>query len=188
MSTLSEILRQSQDLEQAIIEAGGELSPQMAEALIAVDLNLADKVDATDVMFTRLEMAASYWSTKAEQYKRISKGLEGAQKQLKEHVKAVMLASGKTEAAGIDVRFKLQKTRAALVLDESVPLSDGYTKTTVLISPDQEKIRTDLELGVPVAGATLKPSWALRSYATKRTPEFQYQYPQTSKRGESDEK
>jgi hypothetical protein len=165
MSTLIDLIQHISDLEQAILENNGEITEVMEKAIAEVNLDLAEKIDATDIVLSRIKMSSGFWMERADKLYAVAKGLEELHKQLNNHIKNVMAQSGKTELIGNDVCFKLAKTKPALEVDEA-KLDPKYFR--VKVAPDQEKIRTDIELGVPVEGARLRDSFALRTTVNKR--------------------
>lgn len=165
--SLFEIVFQSQVLTQQIIEAGGELSPELEQALEQVDLAITAKVDGYNAVMDRLELEATYWKAKADMYSKIAKAHTAAQDRMKNAIKQAMQAMGKTEVCGDDVKFKLANAQPKLILDEAkIPKEFKMIVTTHVV--DKERIKTALKEGFAVAGAQLEPSVALRAYVNKK--------------------
>lgn len=164
--SLQEYLKDSQMIELAIIENGGEISLEMEEFLTKVNLDIAESVDRTHMTLDRFDNAVTYWKSKASEYSRIASSLENAHKRLKDRIKSVMRDAGKTDLIGVEYRYKLSKLKPVVkLIEEDVPKE--YFKEKITLVPDKERIRQDLELGVPVAGAILEESFALRPYPNK---------------------
>lgn len=164
--SLHESIKDSQSLELAIIENGGELTPELETALTAISLDVAESVDRTHFALDRIENAAGYWKAKAAEYKKISDSLETAHDRLKGYIKGVMVESGKTDLTGVEVRYRLSRAKPKVVIDEA-KLAPAYFKEKITLVPEKERIKQDLELGVPVDGARLEESFTLRAYPNK---------------------
>lgn len=166
-STLYSLVIQAQAIEQKIMEAGGELTPEVEEALTRVDLSLAEKVDGYDFVIERMENQSEYWKAKAALFSKIAKSYETARERLKNSIKDAMVSLGKTEISGNDVRFKLQNNAPKLVIDDT-KIPDGFKMQVVTTVVDKERIKSALKDGIPVQGASLEQGQHVRSYANKK--------------------
>lgn len=165
--TLVQQLEEASRLEAMLVESGGELTPEIEARLLTVDLNVASRVDAVHTLLARFDAAADYWTERANESLQVADALKAAHKRLKEHVKKIMIDTGRKDLPGEAVRYKLSNAKAKLIVDET-QLERDYLKERVTYSPDQEKIRADIELGVPVKGAFLEPAYTLRPYPNKK--------------------
>lgn len=166
-NTLYSLVTQAQAIEQQIMEAGGELSPEVEQALTQVDLSLAEKIDSYDFVMDRLEGQSDYWKAKAALYTKISKSYDGVRERLRTAIKDAMIALNKTEIAGNDVRFKLQNSAPKLIIDEA-KVSDKFKMQITTMVIDKERIKSALKDGIPVEGATLEQGQHIRPYANKK--------------------
>lgn len=164
---LFELVAEANGITKAIIEAGGELSPELETALINIDLAMAEKVDGYDHVMERLEHEAEYWKAKADAYAKIAKAHANAKERMKNAIKSAMQAMEKTEVKGVDVRFKMTPVKPKLVIDQAT-LDPSYLMQVTTSVPDKERIEMALRLGDEVMGAKLEQSFALRSYANKK--------------------
>ena len=164
--TLFSLVSQANAIEQAIAEAGGELSPEIEAALANIDIAVASKVDGYNAVMDRLDALAAYWKAEADKRAKIAKSVSAASDRLNANIKAAMLKMGKDEVIGNDVRFKLAKTKGRLVINEQ-ELDPSFKMEIRDVVPDKERIKTALEDGFSVSGATLEPSFSLRSYTIK---------------------
>jgi D-ribose pyranose/furanose isomerase RbsD len=163
-TTLHEIVSKVSDITAQIVEANGEISPDVENQLIEIDLSLARKIDSYSVVMERLESEADYWDKKAKMMKAIADSHYKLREKLRERIKEAMIAMEKTEIRGSDVRFKLCKTQPRLVVNEGeLPLN--YKR--VVLEIDKEKIKADLKNQVEVPGASLQESFALRTFANR---------------------
>lgn len=165
-TTLKELLHTTNEITDLLIESGGELTPEIEDKMRVSEVNLPKKIDSYSFILDRLKSEAAYFKQKADFYSSISKACKNAQERLKDNVKHVMISSDESELLGNDIKFKLSKTKPSLHIDET-KISKEYRYQEVREVIDKEKIREDLELGVPVQGASLVPSFSLRTYANK---------------------
>jgi hypothetical protein len=165
--SLFELVAQSNGLTQMIIEAGGELSPELEKQLTQLDLSVAEKVDGYNFAIDRLALEASHWKSKADFYLKIAKACETAQARIKDSLKKAMLDLGKTEIQGNDIRYVLSNTQPKLELDEKA-LDPAYKMEIRELVPDKERIKLELKRGAQISGAKLIPGYSLRPYANKK--------------------
>jgi hypothetical protein len=166
--TLHSLVQQAQAIEAAIVEVGGELSPELEKLLENLDLTIAEKLDGYSFIMDRFENEAAFFRTKADTFARVSKGLLLFQDKLKERVKLAMVAMGKDEVKGNEVRFKLSNSAPKLVIENESMLPAAYQKIVQTVVPDKEKIREDLSIGLSVEGCKLVNGKSLRSYINKK--------------------
>lgn len=164
--TLIGLYKESVDLVKMIVEAGGEITPELEEQLQVNEEGLAAKVDGYVVIIDKFEHEADFFKARAEQLLAISKQLNNSAKRLKERIKYVMIDSQKHEFCGNDSRFKLAKGKDKLIIDEANVLP-SYKVEKVTLVPDKERIKTELELGEDLEFARIEPSFTLRVYANK---------------------
>lgn len=151
-----------------IIEAGGELTPELEAMFDDVGLQLEQKVDSYSFFMERLELEAEYWKVKADQLARFSRTHQNLKDRLNERIKASMVLMGVDEVKGQDVRFKLSKAAPRLLLEELI-LEDKYKIVKTETVPDKERIKADLIGGGEIKGARLVESFSLRKYLNKKS-------------------
>lgn len=166
--SLRALIAQATNLSTALIESGGQLSPELEKALVEIDVKFPIKIDGYAVIMERMEMESDYWKQKAEFYSQIAKGCMAARERLKESLKFAMEQLGTDELKGIDVRFKLSRTKPRLVINEDL-LESGYLVATTVSMPDKKRIEQDLKDGLMIDGAMLMENKSLRAYANKGT-------------------
>lgn len=157
------LIEQSHELERALMESGGELTPHIEAAIMI----LSNSVDAVSLISERLTMSARYWHEKAAKADILAKSLQNVEKRLKESLKQGMVTSGTKELKGSDIRFVLASCQKKLVIDES-GLPDIYKKQVTSYMPDKVLIRDGLESGAQIPGASLEGGWQLREYSNRQ--------------------
>ncbi len=159
--TLATLVAEAQGIIQALVEAGGELTPELEARLEVNQTSLVAKVDGYAFIESRLEAEAEFWKRRAEVNARIAKTLTNMQKNLLERIKWGIQEMGKTEVCGVDSRFFLVKCAQKLVINPDV-LPPEWTMQVTETVPDKERIKAALTDGFEVPGASLEGGLALR--------------------------
>lgn len=161
--TLTNILNESMELELAIIDNAGELTPAIMDRLTVNAIETREKLDSYDIVMERFEVNEKFYKQKADQFRLMSKAFSDAQDKMKAHLKFTMQERGLSEVSGNDVRFKLTNTTPSLnIIPELIP--ESYKYQVVSQEIDKAKIKQDLVDGVIIEGAELKTNVALRKY------------------------
>lgn len=166
-SNLYEIIQQTTNVIQAIMENGGELTPELEQALSNIQLQYAEKVDGYQFFIERVEKEKEYWQEKAEYYFKIAQSLDVLRSKLRNNIKQAMLILQQDVAKGNDTKFKLVNHKPKLIIDETL-LEPKWIMEVKTLVPDREKIRACLESGMEIRGARLEEVHQLRSYANKK--------------------
>ena len=161
---LPALLKIQCDIENAA--ANGDELMTLEHQVLSIDLNEPASVEAYNFIANNLESRAEFYKKEAEYYLDISKKLSGLSKKHNEFLKNVMADSGKTEVQGKSFRFTVSPSKGKLIIDDESKLGDyGRTKTEIVI--DKDRVKQDLELGVPVEGAHIEKGYTLRKYPIK---------------------
>lgn len=165
--TLFSLVAEAQSLESKIIEAGGELTPDIEEALSSLDIAVTDKVESYAFIMDSCENRAQFWKAKADLYSKIAKSHTLIQERIKERLKAAMMELGKDEVLGHSIRFKLQALKPKLVIKDESKIPADFKVVVQTTAPDKERIASALNDGFEIPGATLEKVFSLRQYAKK---------------------
>lgn len=168
--TLPEIMAQATAITQALIEAGGELSPELEKRLELNKQELAQKVDAYIFIDDRFQAEAKFFAERAKAYQKIARSFERLSDVLRERVKQVMVETDTKEIRGDEYRFVLSPTQPRLVIEEG-KLPREFLIQVTTVTPDKERIKTTLKDGFEIPGATLEGGFALRSYLNGKKEE-----------------
>ncbi len=166
-NTLFELASQALQLSRAILEAGGEITPEVDALLVVNELQLAQKADAYAAVLDRMEVEEELWRKRRDECERMLRAYEAVQERLKDRMKGALLAMQKDGVEGELVRFKLSRVKPRLVLSDADLPADFYI-TVTRVEPDKERIRAELEAGREVAGARLEQGYALRKYVNRK--------------------
>jgi len=161
--SLTNILNESLEIERAIIESFGEITPAIADKLTINEIEQKEKLDSYEVIMNRLELNETYFKQKAAELKMIEKSFAQARESMRERIKYFMIEKNLDEVRGSDARFKLTKTTPSLKIDPDL-IQDEYKFQLISIEIDREKIKADLKDGKEVIGASLEQGLALRKF------------------------
>lgn len=163
--SLVNLVSHASELETALVESGGEITPEIESLLEIKDVHLPDKIDGYAMFLDRMELVEAFYKAKAEAYLRLAKAASNVIDRCESNLKFAMNATHQDELIGNDFRYKLVKSNPAVIVEEESKLDESYKITEVVTKIDKKKIAEDLKLGVPVEGARLEQSHSLRRYA-----------------------
>ena len=164
--SLYELTKAGNDLSSAIIEAGGEITPEIEQALSDLDLKTKDKIDAYKFAMDTLEYRAEQLKEEASIFMNTAKSLMAAQERLKLAIKNNMSVNGTSQVNGNRYTFKLVQLSPKMTIDEKF-LEDRFYREEVLKKIDRPTIEQAIKQGESVAGVTLEPVFALRPSINK---------------------
>lgn len=153
------------ETDRKVMEAGGELTPELEQEFSLTSDNVRSKVDRYKMYMDHLDSKAEYMRDMERQFAAARKSLESQRERLKGNLKFAMSSMQVTELVGHDFRFKLSALKPTLQVNED-ELPEEYKLDTRVLVPDKERILLDLELGRDIPGASLKRSESIRSYTT----------------------
>ena len=169
MATLRELTAEFGFFQQELIDAGGEISPEIETRLVYFEQSLATKTDSIAYVMDRLEGEAEYWKTKAAEMQKLSKSFANAHERIKDGVKHAMRTMGATEIKGDEQTFTLSDSRKKLVINEPSKVPGWYMREVVSREIVKGDIEDDLKKGLLVPGCTLEPVYTLRvKYSVKK--------------------
>lgn len=164
MKSLIAIVNEVNNLERALIESEGAITPEIESMLAIKDLQLPEKVDSYQFIMNRLELVESGYKMQADLFLRASKTLGNAKESMKERLKLAMQEMGVDELYGNDFRFMKLKTTGTLHINDEDSIPIDYKSARIVTDIDKKSIKKDLENGKVVPGAALEPGHSLRCY------------------------
>lgn len=165
--SLVALAKESAEIERIIIESDGELTPELEAALSVNNINLPDKVEGYHNILQRVEMMAEHYKRQAEFFLKLKKSCENFENTLRENLKAAMQILGTDEINGNSVTYKLVNSNPKLLIENESQLPFEYKKDVVETVIDNKKIKEHLVAGLPVDGARLEQTVALKKYGRK---------------------
>lgn len=151
-----------------IVEAGGELTPELESAFDNIGGQLQEKTDSYAFFMDRLENEAEFWKQKADSYNKVAKSCKALRERLNDSIKSAMLVLKTDEIHGGEMRFKLSRAAPRLVIDETA-LPSGYKMQVIETVPDKAKIKAAIEVGQEIAGVKQEDVFTLRKYVQRKS-------------------
>ena len=145
------------DTSEIIIEKKAEIEAfegTMQMLLECID----DKADTYCAVLSHIEARSKMLKAEIDKMTALKKAEDNAIKRMKEALVMAMNETGRTEIRTDLHTLKVVNNGGKQALDvdkDNVP--QEYTKTTVIIEPDNDKIRSDIESGKELSFARLKP-------------------------------
>ncbi len=163
--SLISLVEEASQLERALIESNGEITPEIEALLQTTEIHLPEKVDNYAMLMDRMDTVAAFYKAKAEAYLRLAKSAGQVADRCSYNIKTAMQALNTQEILGVDVRFKLTNSNPACVIEDETLLDASYKILETVTKINKKQIAEDLKLGVPVPGARLEQGQSLRRYA-----------------------
>lgn len=165
---LFDLINLQHKIENAIIENGGELPPDLEKEFELSGDGLREKIDAYAWTMDRCEALSEEFKKRANQFYEASKQFSNLQNNLKKRLKAASDKLG-PDLVGNDYRFKISDSKAKLIIDVATQnLDPHYTIAETIISPNTDAIRLALLNGIEIDGCKLEKSFSIRKFLNKK--------------------
>ncbi len=161
---LPELVRISNELRLYLIESNGEITDEMTKFMSIVEENLPAKVDSYKFVIDDMELECEKYKERSDELLRVSKGYKTFVEKLKEMLKYACVSMNKTELIGNDYKWKLQNSRAAVVILNEEEIPSKYKSVIQTFKVNKEQILDDLKSGIDVPGCRVEISTHVRAY------------------------
>lgn len=150
-----------------IINAEGELTPELEAMFDSVSSDLAIKADGYAFFMDRLKNEADFWKAKADGYYKVSQSCKNLRERLNDSIKNAMRVLDKTEIEGNDMRFVLSKLENKISIDERL-LPENYKIIHTQKIVDRERVKEHTKAGIEIPGVTQDAVFGLRKYINSK--------------------
>ena len=165
--SLISLVEQASQIESFLIEAGGELTPDIEKLLEVNGKDLALKVDSYSMILARMKYTAAFYKRRAEIFLDLADASEKVIDRLSNNLEFAMRTLDVKEIEGEDVGFKFVKAPPSVVIEDGEKVPADYQNIKQTITPDKKRIGEDLKNGVPVPGCKLHQGEYLKEYVKK---------------------
>jgi hypothetical protein len=107
-------------IEDALWENGGELTPEIEQALAETEASLATKSDNYGALIRNFESAASMIDAEIKRLTALKKTATNSSERLKNRVLDAMQANGFTKLDGAYTKFSLRRSERTITDDEAI--------------------------------------------------------------------
>lgn len=169
-AALYDATKLAERIESALIETGGEITPELSQLLEFKDYkenDLIASIDATIMSIERLEKAIDYYEEQIESLQKLQKSIVDARKRFIDNLTHAMQSLEIDELKGLQRAVKFRSNPPSVeILDESL-IPFEFKAVEIKERVDKRKVREALESGVQLGGARLVQGRSLRFSASK---------------------
>lgn len=152
MATLFNITAEQKRINDALMESGGELTPELEEALLVNAENFAVKVEGYTASIRKFDALAEAADAEIKRIQAIKKAATNSAKRLKDNLAYGMEVMGMDKAEiGLN-KLSFRSSTAVNITDE-VRIPSQYIKVETSI--DKMALKKDLQAGIVIEGAEL---------------------------------
>lgn len=151
-NSLYHITSEQLRINELLEESGGELTPEIEEALIINEENFIAKSEGYIETIAKYKALAEAAKVRIEEYQRIKRTAENIEKRLKERMQWAMEALGRDKVE-IGLNKLSFRTSTAVNITDEVRIPSQYIK--VETSVDKMALKKDLQAGMVIEGAEL---------------------------------
>ena len=162
MSTMIELVKRANNLEQMIIDSGGEITDIIAKIEDDLKTDIQNKSEDYYFIIERMKSSEEFFKLEADKYYKASNTLKNTHTRIKDLLKNAMSAIGITEIISGKMRVKLFDSRDRLEIYSESDIPQQYKMIVTTHEIDKEKLRADLEAGVQITGARLVQGKTIR--------------------------
>lgn len=162
--TLFVLVQLSHQIQQALVESMGELTPDVERAIDKLHEKLPQKADAYKYFMDDLKAQAQVWNDKALVFTRISKAFISYIDRMKYSLKMACLDLGVEEIEGKEYRWKIVNNAASLVVEDENLIPSKYKEVVTSYKIRSDLIKKALKSGEIVPGARLETGSHVRSF------------------------
>lgn len=155
------------DIERQILEAGGELTPEIEAAFDLSQGEFSEKIDRYYWMIQACDWRAAQFKSIADQGTAARKNFENVKERLKDRLKLVAKEGDVDELKGVDWRFKISVSSKPKLVFTGEPIPQEWCKEEIKFVPDKERIENALLMGEKVPGVHFEDVQSIRSYPNK---------------------
>lgn len=153
MASLHELLSVFSELEEALAETGGELTPELEGKLSLITSDLNKKVDYLAFIVERVPTVVEFYRAQSDKYAKMARSLTSLSDNVKDNVRLGLETQGRSELVGSEFSFKLSAPRESVdVLDVNLIPRD---LCSVSYKPNRELIKESIHSGNTVPGVRL---------------------------------
>jgi hypothetical protein len=150
--TLYRITSEQLRINELLEELEGELNPELEEALIINEENFMTKSEGYIESIAYFKAKQEAAKVRIEEYQRIKRIAENAEKKLKERMQWAMETLGRDKVEVGLHKMSLRSSQAVNITNEA-HIPNQYIKVETKI--DKDALRRDLKAGLVVEGAEL---------------------------------
>ena len=153
--TLFQIEQEYIQLAEALTDNGGELTPELSQALEINQANLETKSTNYGLVIKQMEYEIDILDSELKRLQGLKKSRENAIDRLKHNISEAMKLYGyeKIETPVLKLSFRKSET---VEIDNELQIPDDYKVTKVSVTADKKLIKEAIKEGLEIPGAHLE--------------------------------
>lgn len=153
-------ITEDQRLINAMLEeTGGELTPEIEEAMIITEENFISKAEAYGATISEYDAQAEACAQEIKRLQAFKKTCENVSKRMKERISDAMMTFDKDKVTAGTFRFSFRKSTAVVVENEElIPEEYFHTERTIC----RKELMDALKAGEVIAGAMIETRQTLQ--------------------------
>lgn len=159
MATLYTITEDQRLLNAMLEENGGELTPEIEEALRITEENFIAKAEAYGASISQFDAQAEACAAEIKRLQAYKKTCENSSRRMKERISEAMQSFNTPKVTAGTFRFSFRNS-TAVVVDDEANIPDEYFKTERTLC--KKELMDALKAGEYIAGATLETKRSLQ--------------------------
>ena len=161
MANIFQITSEFRDLENALIESGGELTPELESALKLNSEQLQQKGQGYGYLIKGMEYDVDVIDTEIKRLQEMKRVRQNAIERLKTTLKIAMELTGLQEIKTPTLKVSFRKSEAVQV-DDVALLDEKFIRVKTLKEADKTAIKEAIKAGESVTGAVLVTNYNLQ--------------------------
>lgn len=157
--TLYNITEDQRLINAMLEETGGELTPEIEEAMLITEENFISKAEAYGATISEYDAQAEACAQEIKRLQAFKKTCENVSKRMKERISDAMMAFDKDKVTAGTFRFSFRKSTAVVVENEEL-IPEEYFRTERTIC--RKELMDALKAGEVIAGAMIETRQTLQ--------------------------
>ena len=162
--TLFQLVQLSHQIQQALVESMGELTPDIEKAIAKIHDALPNKADNYKFFIDDLKSQADVMNERAAVFIKISKSMLNYIDSLKYYLKMNIINLGEEELVGTHWKWKLVNNAASLIVDDEKLVPAKFKEIVQVTKIRSDLIKEALKAGEIVPGTRLESGSHVRSF------------------------
>lgn len=157
--TLYNITEDQRLINAMLEETGGELTPEIEEAMLITEENFISKAEAYGATISEYDAQAEACAQEIKRLQAFKKTCENVSKRMKERISDAMMTFDKDKVTAGTFRFSFRKSTAVVVENEEL-IPEEYFRTERTIC--RKELMDALKAGEVIAGAMIETRQTLQ--------------------------
>jgi hypothetical protein len=156
--TLAVLLNDAAQLESALLESGGEITPEIEELLVVRETKIPAKIDAYKYRIDRFDVAAAYLKEQETKLAKLRKSFESAADRVRDGLLMAMEANEVAFLDGIDYEAAIKLNPASVLVTDEASIPENFITIETIKKIDKRALAAHMKEFGEIPGAQLERS------------------------------